>query len=188
MIEPCRRCRNSRFRRAHDGSLICTSCGQVYSEYLEQLGDPEGEIYASGGGGNFSSQKRRLILARVSENREKGISSFPSGIPSLRENEDDILAQYGSDETDYILLAIQNLLIQQIRALIDRRHLPKQFEVNELSLFRMNWYLMIHIEMHVYVCRSMIYEDGFFMMLRFGGISSNFHRRRDPNKMNQDFR
>jgi hypothetical protein len=134
MIEPCRRCRSNRFRRAHDGSLICTNCGQVYSEYLEQLGDPEGEIYASGGGRNFSSQKRRLVLSRVSSAREKSIP-LHDGTPFVRGNEEDILTQYCSDETDYVILAIQNLLIQQIRALIDKRYLPTQFEVNNRGHF-----------------------------------------------------
>jgi uncharacterized Zn finger protein (UPF0148 family) len=122
MIQPCQRCRSTRFRRCHDGSLICGTCGQVYLEYREQLGDPDHEFYSSRGSTTSSLSRGRIVLSRVKK---------PRNIIKKRSepNEHHNTIRF-DDETEYITWAIQELLIQQLQLLMQQYHLPKHFEVN----------------------------------------------------------
>jgi uncharacterized Zn finger protein (UPF0148 family) len=122
MKEPCKLCRGTRFRRTHDGSLICHSCGHVYTEYREQVGDPESELYVGSSAMQISG--KRVMLTRISRPRKKThkLSEISAQEEVLELN----------NETEYFIWMVQELFIQQIVSLIERLHLPNQFQASKL--------------------------------------------------------
>jgi uncharacterized Zn finger protein (UPF0148 family) len=121
-MQPCQRCRSTRFRRSHDGTLTCGACGQVYSEYREQLGDPEHDIYS---GGSSITLRGRRILPRVIRTRDGSLMNSRA----LQQQKEQNDAIHFDNETEYVKWAIQDLLIRQLQFLMRHQHVSKYFEV-----------------------------------------------------------